>query len=173
MPRISLSALSAMDRDAFAETLGGVFEHSPWVAERAWEAKPFADVEVLHGAMTQTVRDAGHERQLALSRAHPELAGKAAAEGTLSCESTGEQAGAGLDRCTPEELVALHALNRAYRDRFDFPFVMAVKGRSRSEILAALRERLDQPVEEEFARCLNEIAAIARMRLADLIRERS
>ena len=169
MPRINLTALSAMDRDAFTQALGGIFEHSPWVAERVWEARPFADADALHEIMVQAMHGAGRERQLALIRAHPELAGKAAAEGALTRESTGEQASAGLDRCTPEELAALRELNRAYRAKFDFPFLMAVKGRGRDEILTALRERLDHPLEEEFARCLDEIAEIARLRLTDLI----
>jgi len=160
-----------MDRAAFSETLGGVFEHSPWVAERAWENRPFADIGDLHATMTQAVREAGPERQLALIRAHPELAGKAAAEGCLTRESTSEQSSAGLDRCTRDELATLRELNRAYRHKFDFPFVMAAKGRSKGEILAAIRERLDRPVEKEFACCQDEIAEIARLRLADLVDE--
>lgn len=164
----SLATLSAMPRDAFTAALAGVFEHSPWIAEAAWDARPFASVDALHRAMIEVLAGASEERKLSLIRAHPELAGKEAAAGTMTAESVGEQASAGLDRCTPEELRALRAGNRAYRDRFGFPFVIAVKGRSRGEILAALATRLSKSREAEFASCLDEIAKIARWRLTAL-----
>ncbi len=167
--RHTAAALSAMSRDAFTETLAGVFEHSPWVAEGAWSARPFHDLDQLHGALVAVVRHAGRERRLALIRAHPELAGKAAASGAMTRDSTLEQASAGLDRCAPEELAALRQGNRAYLDRFGFPFVMAVKGRTRTAILQALAQRLDNSPQAEFDRCLDEIAKIARLRLADLV----
>jgi len=164
----SLAALSAMPMDAFTTALTGVFEHSPWIAEGAWEARPFASLEALHREMVAVLARASDERKLSLIRAHPELAGNEAAAGTMTTESIGEQASAGLDRCTPEELRAIRAGNRAYRERFGFPFVMAVKGRPRSEILAALAARLGNSREVEVARCLEEIAKIARLRLAAL-----
>ena len=111
------------------------------------------------------------DEKLALIRAHPELAGKEAAAGTLTSESTGEQASAGLDRCTAGELARLRDGNRAYRDKFGFPFVMAVKGRSRVDILAAMDSRLRNTRDDEFARALGEIAKIARFRLAALFGE--
>ena len=165
----TLTALSGDDRGAFVAALGGVFEHSPWIAEGAWSARPFGSVDSLHRAMAAVLEHATEERKLALIRAHPELAGKEAVAGTMTAESVGEQASAGLDRCSPDELRALRSGNRAYRERFGFPFVMAVKGRSRSEILAALAARVENPRQVEFARCLEEIVKIARLRLAALL----
>jgi 2-oxo-4-hydroxy-4-carboxy-5-ureidoimidazoline decarboxylase len=165
MRTLALASLSTAPRDEFTAALGGVFEHSPWIAERAYESRPFASVDALHAAMVDVVERAGVEEKLALIRAHPELAGKEAAAGTLTTESTGEQANAGLDRCTPDELARLRAGNRFYRDQFGFPFVMAVKGRSRAEILTSLESRLRNSRDDEFERCLAEIAKIARFRL--------
>ena len=167
----TLSALSSADRAAFVAALGGVFEHSPWIAEAAWAARPFPSVDALHGAMVAVLERATEERKLALIRAHPELAGKEAATGTMTAESVGEQASAGLDRCSPEELRALRSGNRAYHEKFGFPFVMAVKGRSRSEILAALTARIDNTRQVEFGISLEEIVKIARLRLAALLGE--
>jgi 2-oxo-4-hydroxy-4-carboxy-5-ureidoimidazoline decarboxylase len=118
--------------------------------------------------MAAVLEHATEEQKLALIRAHPELAGTEAVAGTMTAESVGEQASAGLDRCSPDELRALRSGNRAYRERFGFPFVMAVKGRSRSEILAALAARVENTRQAEFARCLEEIVKIARLRLAAL-----
>jgi 2-oxo-4-hydroxy-4-carboxy-5-ureidoimidazoline decarboxylase len=167
--RVDLTALGALDRAGFVAVLGGIFEHSPWVAEGAFDARPFRDLGALHAAMVAVVRGAGRERQLALVRAHPQLAGREAAAGTLTSDSSAEQASAGLDRCTPEELVALRERNAAYLERFGFPFVMAVKGRSRHEILAAMVARLGNDGEAEIDRCLEEIAQIARRRLEALL----
>ena len=165
----TLATLSSSDRSAFASALGGIFEHSPWIAEAAWEARPFASVDALHRAMLAVLERASEEKKLALIRAHPELAGKEARAGTLTAESVGEQASAGLDRCSPQELVELREGNRAYRERFGFPFVMAVKGKSRREILQELAARLPNTREAELANALAQIAKIARMRLAALI----
>ena len=171
MTTLTLAALHALDRPAFVATLAEIFEHSPWVAEGAWQARPFASIDQLHAAMVQVVDEAGRERQLALIQAHPDLAGKAAARGELTASSTDEQASAGLDRCTPEELARVQTLNQAYKDKFGFPFIMAVKGRSRASILAAFAERLDNSPEAEFAQALAQIAKIARLRLLALIQE--
>ena len=121
--------------------------------------------------MVQVVDEAGRERQLALIQAHPDLAGKAAARGELTASSTDEQASAGLDRCSPEELTRVQTLNQAYKDKFGFPFIMAVKGQSRASILAAFAQRLDNSPEVEFAEALAQIAKIARLRLLALIQE--
>lgn len=163
-PAARLAALSAT-RDAFVAALGGVFEHSPWIAERAWTSGPFGDVDALHRAMVTAVASASAQEQLSLILSHPELAGKEAAAGTLTEASTGEQQSAGLDRCTPEELARLRALNGRYRERFGFPFIMAVKGRSRSDIIAAGEARLGNPRDQEFTTCLAEIGKIARLRI--------
>jgi 2-oxo-4-hydroxy-4-carboxy-5-ureidoimidazoline decarboxylase len=161
----TLAGLSAASRDEFVGVLGGIFEHTPWIAERAFAARPFASVDELHRAMMAALVAAPHDAKLALICAHPELAGKEAAAGTMTRDSVGEQASAGLDRCTPEELARLRAGNAAYREKFGFPFVMAVKGRSRREILAELASRTGGKREAEFARCLEEIGKIARLRL--------
>jgi 2-oxo-4-hydroxy-4-carboxy-5-ureidoimidazoline decarboxylase len=161
----TLAALSAARKDEFVGVLGGVFEHTPWITERAYAARPFADVDALHRAMLAALAAAPREAKLALICAHPELAGKEAAAGTMTADSVGEQASAGLDRCSPDELARLRAGNAAYREKFGFPFVIAVRGRSRQEILAALAERTGNTREAEFARCLEEIGKIARLRL--------
>jgi OHCU decarboxylase len=119
--------------------------------------------------MTGTMRAAHRDRQLALIRAHPDLAGNAAIRGELTSASRTEQSGAGLDRCTPGEFARLRALNDAYKAKHGFPFVMAVRNKSRADILAALAGRLDNPTDAEFERALAEIAEIARLRLADLV----
>ncbi len=171
MTKLILAALHNLERTGFIAALGEIFEHSPWVAEGAWSARPFTNTEQLHTTMVQVVQDAGHERQLALVQAHPDLAGKAAARGELTASSTDEQASAGLDRCTPEELIKIQELNQAYKDKFGFPFIMAVKGQSRDKILAAFAQRLNNSPEVEFDQALAEIAKIAQLRLADLFQE--
>lgn len=162
---MTLNELSSLSQSQFAQELGSIFEHSPWIPERAWQARPFADVAALHKAMMQVVLDADPAEQLALIVAHPELAGKEAAEGTLTDASTAEQRGAGLDQCSPDELQRLRSLNADYRQRFGFPFVIAVKGRSRYEIMDAIENRLHNDRETEFASCLDQIGQIARFRL--------
>ncbi len=160
-----------MDRDAFIAQLGGIYEHSPWVAERAWKARPFRSRDGLHAAMEAVVAGASHAEQLALIRAHPELAGRLAVDGQLTDASRSEQAGAGLDRCTPEEFARLQDLNAAYRKKFDFPFIVAVRGLTRAHVIAQLEQRLAHSADQEFSACLREIARIAGFRLHDLIGE--
>jgi 2-oxo-4-hydroxy-4-carboxy-5-ureidoimidazoline decarboxylase len=161
--------LAALERARFVELFGGVFEHAPWVAEQAFDAGPFHGVEALHGAMVDAMRQAPRERQLALIRAHPDLAGRAAIRGELTAASSAEQAGAGLDQCTPAEFQRFQELNDRYNAKFGFPFILAVKGRTRAEILAAFAQRLGNSPQTEFAEALNQIARIARFRLEDLI----
>lgn len=168
-PKLAFPALDQLGRAAFVAALGGIFEHSPWVAEQAWERRPFGDLATLHRSMVSIVAAAGRERQLALIRAHPELAGAAARAGALTAASHQEQGSAGLDTAGSDELARFRALNERYRTRFGFPFVMAVKGKSKAEILAAFTERLAQSPEAEFDRALEEIARIARLRLETLI----
>lgn len=159
-------------RAAFVARFGGVFEHSPWIAEATFDAsggRPPATAAALHRAMCAVFRAAGRERQLAVVRAHPDLAGRLALAGALTADSTAEQRSAGLDRCTPEELRRFTELNDAYQARFGFPFIMAVKGRSRAEILAAFERRLGNDPEAELATALGEIERIAALRLAELL----
>lgn len=164
-PAHTITQLSQLSQTEFVASLDGIFEHSPWVAERTWEKRPFADVESLHHAMCEVMLNAPKAEQLALILAHPELAGKEAEAGTLTRESTGEQRGAGLDQCTPEELVRLRSLNARYKDKFAFPFIVAVKGMSRHQIMDSVEERLQNNEEQEFLRCLTEIGKIAGFRL--------
>lgn len=168
---LSLVTLNSADRAAFVDGLGRVYEHSPWVAEQAWLERPFRSVEALWAAMQRTVKKADREAQLELIRAHPELAGKLAIAGKLTADSRTEQASAGLDRCTPEEFEQFQALNDAYRRKFGFPFIVAVRGLTRGEILARLRQRVANSAEGEFETCVQEIGRIARFRLDDLIKE--
>jgi len=161
----SLATLNGLGRGEFRQALGGVFEHSPWVPERAFDRRPFASVGDLHAAMTQVVRQASREEQLALIRAHPDLAGRAARAGAMSASSVAEQSGAGLDRLTDEEYVRFERLNDAYRARFGFPFIIAVRRHDKTAILEAFETRLDNSVDAEVETALGQIAEIARLRL--------
>ena len=155
-----------MKEREFVQRYRGIYEHSPWVAEKAAPlVDDSADVDVIARVMADCVDNASQERQLALIRAHPDLAGKAAIAGSLTDESESEQASAGLDRCSPEEYERFQALNTAYRRKFGFPFVMAVRNCSREQILAAFESRLENDYDEEFENALLEIHRIARMRL--------
>ncbi|NHN78109.1 2-oxo-4-hydroxy-4-carboxy-5-ureidoimidazoline decarboxylase [Azotobacter chroococcum] len=159
---------SALSREAFIETFGGVYEHSPWIAETVFAqgiGSEDDDIERLHARLAQVVRTAPRAAQLALIQAHPDLAGKAAVRGELSAASTAEQAGAGIQDCTPEEFERFERFNAAYQARFGFVFIMAVKGSNRQQILAAFEERLNHTPEQEFARALAEIDKIALFRL--------
>jgi OHCU decarboxylase len=169
-PELTAAALATLERDRFVERFGGVFEHAPWVAEQAFDAGPFARLEALHRAMVDAMRRAPRERQLALIRAHPDLAGRAAIGGALTAASAAEQAGAGLDQCTPPEFERFQTLNDKYKEKFGFPFILAVRGRTRAEILAAFEQRLNNSADAEFQEALDQIATIAELRLADLIR---
>ena len=158
---------SELDRDEFVALFGGVYEHSPWIAERVWDAGDVPDdPAVLAEAMAEVVEQTGAEAQLALLRAHPDLAGRLAVVGELTPESSAEQTSAGLDRCTPEEFAEFQHLNRKYTGRFGFPFIIAVRGRDRSAILAAFRRRLHNDADVEFREALNQVHQIARLRLA-------
>lgn len=162
---------SQCDKDAFMTAYGGVYEHSPWIANTAWETCPHADldtIEGLHGALQQIVDTADEDAQLKLICAHPDLAGKAAMRGELTSESKTEQAGAGLDQCSSEEFEEFQNLNGAYKAKFGFPFIIAVKGLDRFDILAAFRTRLNHDQPTEFKTALTQIHKIARLRLADL-----
>lgn len=170
---LSLTELGGLDERRFVDALGSVFEHSPWVAEAAWHRRPFGSVEELHAALEAAMREAPRDRQLELIRAHPELAGRQAQERTLTRESTREQASAGLDRLTAEELEALQRLNRAYRERFGFPLIVCVREHTKDSIIGWGVARLAHSPDEEIDIALGEIAKIARLRLADLVEEAS
>jgi len=169
VPTLSLADANALDRAPFAAALGGVFEHSPWVAEEAWRRRPFSSVADLHAAMVAAVEAATEERRLALVRAHPELAGAQMRERLLTAASTDEQSGAGLTALDEAGRARFDALNRAYRERFGFPFVIAVKGHTPASILAAFEARLANAPDAELAEALAQIARITRFRLDALV----
>ena len=166
---MTLDALNRLDRAAFVAAVGPVFEHSPWIAERAWERRPFASVDALHGALVATMNGAAPEEKLALIRAHPDLVGRAARAGTLTPASTGEQAAAGLDSLSPEEVALFDRFNARYRESFGVPFVICARENRKESILTAFHERLRHSREEEIATALAEIAKIARFRLVDVL----
>ena len=162
---LDIGAINRMDRERFVAATGHLFENSPWIAERAWPSRPFADPAAMHAAMVAVVRGATREEKLALLRAHPELAGKAARAGDMTADSVSEQGGAGLDRLSPEEFARFDRLNGAYREKFGFPFIIAVRGRGKDEILAAFEARLNNDPDAEIEAAIGEIATISRMRL--------
>ena len=166
---MTLEELNGLDPAGFVARLGGVFEHSPWVAEWAYAGRPFQDLDALHAALMQVVQEAGQETQIALLRAHPDLAGKAARAGALTADSTVEQAGAGLDQLTDREFDRFHALNAAYTDKFGFPFILAVKGHDKTSVLAAFERRLGNSPEEECQTAVEQVGRIARFRLDALL----
>ena len=166
---MTLSDFNRMDRAQFVAELGGVFEHSPWVAERAFAERPFPSVGALHAAMVAVVARAHPSEQLALLRAHPELAGKAAIRGELTVDSPKEQSGAGLTQCSAEEFATLTELNRRYNAKFGFPFILAVKGYDRAGILREFARRVESDRDTEFAECLAQISKITRFRLDALV----
>jgi len=163
---------STMSREAMVDRFGGVFEHSPWIAERAHglELGPAHDTAIgLHSAMARVFRAAGEEERLGVLTAHPDLAGKLAAAKRLTAESTAEQAGAGLDALTDAERAAFTALNGRYTGKFGFPFIIAVKGHTKDSILAAFETRIDNDRETEFATACRQVERIARLRLEDML----
>ncbi len=169
--KLTLEEVNRLGREEFVARLGSVFESSPWVAQRAWGSRPFGSFAELYGAMVGGLSEASKERQMALIRAHPDLAGKAAVAGELTPESTGEQASAGLDRLTQEEYEAFTEMNRAYRERFGFPMIVCVREHTKESILQDAGSRLENSREQEVETALGEIAKIARLRLQDLVEQ--
>ena len=169
---IILTQLNAASQAEFTQLLEGTYEHSPWIVEQAWVKRPFKSLNQLKLALVQVVRDATPASQLALVRAHPELAGKAMVSKTLTAESTNEQGKAGLTDCTPEEFAHIQQLNADYNVKFGFPFILAVRGPrglglSKGEIITTFARRLDNPPDFELAECLRNIHRIAEIRLND------
>jgi 2-oxo-4-hydroxy-4-carboxy-5-ureidoimidazoline decarboxylase len=166
---MTLKQLNSLSREEFVHIIGPVFEHSPWIAEATWPNRPFANLENLHLALCETVQRAGEENQLALIRAHPDLVGRAALAGTLTPQSTSEQASAGLGKLTPEEIETFQKSNAAYREKFGFPFVICARLNKKEAILDGFRIRLNHSREQEIKTALAEISKIAELRLQDLI----
>jgi 2-oxo-4-hydroxy-4-carboxy-5-ureidoimidazoline decarboxylase len=165
----TVGELNAMDRATFVARLGAIYEHSPWVADAAWLSRPFGSAAQLHSAMQEAVLKSEPAKQLQLVRAHPQLLGRLARPEQLTAASRHEQAASGLDRCSADELDSLHRLNRAYSQRFGFPFVIAVRGLDPAQVIAQMTARLNNGAEQELMTCLNEIGRIARFRLEDLV----
>ncbi len=160
------------DRADFVARFGGVFEHSPWIADDTWGAgldMRRIDAQTLHRRMCAVFRAAPRDRQLAVLVAHPDLAGRLAVAGQLTAESAAEQAGAGLDRCSAAEFERLQELNASYREKFGFPFIMAVRGRTRAEIVAAFEARLGNDPADEFETALGQVERIALLRLEQML----
>ncbi|WP_298831854.1 2-oxo-4-hydroxy-4-carboxy-5-ureidoimidazoline decarboxylase [uncultured Piscinibacter sp.] len=169
---ITLEQLNAASTADAARMLDGLYEHSPWIAERAMAKRPFASLAALKHAMVRVLAEAGREAQLGLIRAHPELAGKAMVTRTLTAESTHEQSASGLTHCSPEEFARLQQLNADYNARFGWPFILAVRGPrgtglTRAEIIATFARRLENHPDFELAECLRNIHRIAEIRLND------
>ena len=167
---LTVEEVSGLDRDAFVQQFGSLFEHSPWVAGRAWRRRPFGSVDDLERAFTSTVFSATEDEQLSLIRSYPDLAGSEAAEGTLTSESVDEHASAGLDRLTSGEHERLERLNAAYRKRFEIPLVFCSREHTKESILAEGEGRLAHGRAEELRTALGEIAKIGRLRLLDRVR---
>jgi 2-oxo-4-hydroxy-4-carboxy-5-ureidoimidazoline decarboxylase len=163
--KMTIDQVNALDHGSFIAAFGWIFEDSPWVAERAWASRPFANADQLLAAMVNAVENAAPEERLALLRAHPDLGSRA----RVSSASANEQTGAGLDRLTPAEFDRLHRMNAAYRDKFGFPFLFAVKGASKADILLALESRLSATPEAELREALLQVYRIAGFRLEETI----
>jgi len=168
---ISLHELNALDRDTFVAALANLFEGPPWIVREAWVARPFGSLDQLHEALCAVMYAAPQEQQIALLRAHPDLVGRAALAGALNPASTHEQAAAGLDRLTPDEIATFNQLNAAYQARFGFPFVICARENKKDSILAGFAARLRNSREHEAAIALGEVAKICALRLRDTVRE--
>ncbi|MGI9365268.1 MAG: 2-oxo-4-hydroxy-4-carboxy-5-ureidoimidazoline decarboxylase [Rhizobiaceae bacterium] len=166
---ITLDELNDMSTGEFVEQLKDIFEHSPWVANSVADKRPFQSLRTLHSTMVQAVADASKRKQIDLICAHPDLAGKAALAGELTESSTSEQAGAGLDSLSNEEYAEFHKLNDAYKSKFGFPFILAVKGHDKTSILQSFRTRLENDADQEKIEALRQIGEIGRFRLEALL----
>ena len=162
-----INEIKSMDRNTFVQTFAGIFEDSSWVAEATWQAMPFDRVETLVATLFNTVRNADRETQLKLLRAHPELG----AQKPLTGYSANEQARAGLQREHDAQVALLADLNQRYRQKFGFPFILAVKGLTPDKIMENFHARLDNAPEDEFNECLTQVFRIASLRLEDLLGE--
>ena len=162
---MTLDQLNQLSQDQFVAHLGAIFEHSPWVAEGAWDKRPFASVDELHAAMTQCVEVADEELKRALIRAHPDLGSRA----KMADASVKEQAGAGMNQLTPAEFEEITRLNAQYTTHFGFPFIFAVKGKTKADIFASMKARVHHDPQTEFETALEQIYRIALFRLKDLL----
>jgi 2-oxo-4-hydroxy-4-carboxy-5-ureidoimidazoline decarboxylase len=162
------NSINGMDRAAFVQKFGGIFEKSPWVAEKAWDARPFSSVDDLHQKMVAVVKYANIDQELSLLRAHPDLAGKEAQAGTMTTSSVAEQASAGLNALSKDELQRLAAYNEQYKKRFGFPFMIAVRNHTKEGIFALFKQRLSNDTVTELGNALQQVYNITRLRLDKL-----
>jgi OHCU decarboxylase len=169
--RWTLAELNAMDRDTFTRVIGPVFEHSPWIADAAWNSRPFESIDLLHHTLCKIMAQSGQPKQLALIQAHPDLVANMATAGSLALTpaSVHEQSSAGLDRLNASEIEAFQKYNQQYRERFGFPFVICARLNKKESILNAFPIRLQNDRDTEIQGALDEIAKIARLRLDDLV----
>jgi OHCU decarboxylase len=167
----AIPELNKLERESFVQIIGPVFEHSPWIAEAAWQKKPFRDLEKLHHTLCETVISSGESKQVALICVHPDLVGCISAAEQLTRESAGEQASAGLNELSPEETALFQYNNTAYKEKFGFPFVICARHNKKEAILKGFKTRLQNSREQEIQTALEEIFAIAKLRLRDLISE--
>lgn len=166
---------SHMTQEDFMDVFGGIYEHTPWIAEAVYAAGLTGSQDTvagLHDSLRTNVDNADDEKKLALLRAHPDLAGKLAISGELTADSTSEQASAQLDKCTPEEFAEFQSLNDRYKEAFGFPYILAVRGRNRQEILENFRSRVDNTPDTEFAEALKQVHRIALLRIEALFQEK-
>lgn len=166
---LSLAYLNTCSAAEFVSAIGHLFEHSPWIAEETWPKRPFLDASELHAKLCATMRGATKQRQRELINAHPDLAGRLAQQNQLTADSTREQASAGLNRLTNDELAEFQQLNTAYRERFGFPFIICARLNAKDAIIDAMRKRSTNSPGDEFTTALGEIEKIAQLRLNDLL----
>ena len=169
--QFTLQEINAFDQEGFVQALASLFEGPPWIVRLACQKRPFADLAQLQQALSRIMYSAPVEQQVALLRAHPDLVGRAALAGTLTPSSTREQAAAGLDTLSSEEIADFARLNAAYQERFDFPFVICARENKKESILAGFSTRLQHNREQEIAIALDEVAKICSLRLSDLVRQ--
>jgi 2-oxo-4-hydroxy-4-carboxy-5-ureidoimidazoline decarboxylase len=167
--QVDMAPINAMDKAAFVQKFGGIFENSPWVAEKAWENRPFASLDDMHAAMVAVARNAPAAMQLALLQRHPDLAGKEAQAGSMTASSVAEQASAGLNALSHDEMVQISDLNAAYKKKFGFPFIIAVRMHTKEGILFEFNRRLQNDTQTEFANDLQNVYIITRLRLNKLL----
>ena len=167
----TLHDLNRASREQFVSVCGPVFEHSPWIADRTFDKRPFASRDALHKALVETMRGANTDEQVQLIASHPDLVGKLAREGKLTTESTREQSAAGLTQLSPQEVELFERYNAEYRAKFGFPFVICARENKKDAILAAFPLRLQNSRQQEIDTALTEIAKIARLRLMDAVSE--
>ena len=164
-----MAAINAMDRAAFVQKFGGIFEKSPWVAEKAWDSKPFSSLDAMHAAMVNVVKSAPLPSQLALLQSHPDLAGKEAQAGAMTASSVSEQASAGLNALSKAEVTQISDYNAAYKQKFGFPFIIAVRMHTKEGIFFDFSRRLQNDTQTEYANDLQNVYAITLLRLNSLL----